>query len=518
MKYKFIFSLFCIISFSNIFSSQAPATQWQKNYGGSLPEMLPDIALTSDGGYILAGSSSSTNGDVTGNHGLSDFWIVRTNSTGDILWQKSLGGSAGDAATSVRQTSDGGYIVAGTSSSNNGNVTGNHGGTDVWVVKLDSSGNLQWQKSLGGSNHEAAQSIRQTTDGGYIIAGFATSYDGDVMSGSAGYRDYWVIKLNATGILQWEKTYGGGFDDFAYSIEQTSDGGYIIGGYSTSIDNIVTGNHGSSDYWIIKLNGTGTLQWQKSLGGSNADKAYSVKQTSDGGYIVIGESISNDGDVSGAHGNDDYWLVKLSSTGNLQWQKTYGGSLYDRGRDVSQTADGGYIMTGVSFPVNIEGTTNIGANDYLVVKTDALGSIQWLQTYGGLQDDYATSIKQTSDGGYILCGYSSAITASSGNYDYWIIKLTGNQLNTHENNIKNNISIYPNPAIDFVTISHLPNETTISIYDMSGRKIFSKKYSEAKVSINTSQLTSGTYILQINDHEKTILSEKLIINKNTKYL
>lgn len=512
MNYKFIFSLL-FIYFSNLLSSQAPTLQWQKNYGGSSPEMFPDIALTSDGGYILAGSASSTNGDVTGNHGLQDFWVVRTNSTGNILWQKSLGGSAGDAATSVRQTSDGGYIVAGTSNSNNGDVTGNHGGSDVWVIKLDPSGNLQWQKSLGGSNDEAAQSVRQTTDGGYIIAGFATSYNGDVTSGNAGYRDYWVIKLNASGNLQWEKTYGGGFEDVAFSIEQTTDGGYIIGGYSSSIDNIVTGNHGSTDYWIVKINATGTLQWQKSLGGSGIDKAYSVKQTSDGGYIVMGESISNDGDVTGSHGNYDYWLVKLSPAGNLQWQKTYGGSLYDRGRDVSQTTDGGYIMIGISFPVNIEGTTSNGANDYLIIKTDALGSMEWLQTYGGLQDDYATTIKQTLDGGYILCGYSDAITNNSGNYDYWIIKLTGNQLSTHENSIKSNISIYPNPAKDFVTIDHLPNETTISIYDMAGRKIFSKNYTETKVLIHTSQLTSGVYIIQVDDKEKTIFSEKLIIKK-----
>ncbi|MCE3077210.1 T9SS type A sorting domain-containing protein [Chryseobacterium gwangjuense] len=512
MNYKFISSLL-FIYFSNLFSSQAPAMQWQKNYGGSQPEMFPDIALTSDGGYILAGSSASTNGNVTGNHGLNDFWVVRTNSTGDILWQKSLGGSAGDAASSVRQTSDGGYIVAGSSSSNNGDVTGNHGSSDFWIVKLDTSGNLQWQKSFGGSNEEIAQSIRQTTDGGYIVAGYTASSDGDVASGNGGYRDYWVIKLNATGNLQWEKTYGGGSGDQAYSIEQTTDGGYIIGGYSNSIDNIVTGNHGSDDYWIVKINAAGVLQWQKSLGGSGTDRAFSVKQTSDGGYIAFGQSISTNGDITGSHGNDDYWLAKLSSTGILQWQKSYGGSLYDRGRDVSQTADGGYIMTGVSFPLNVEGTTSNGANDYLIVKTDASGNMEWQQTYGGLQDDYGTFVKQTLDGGYILCGYSDAITNSSSNYDYWIIKLAGNQLSTDENILKNNISMYPNPAKDFVTIDHLPNETTISILDLSGRKIFSKKYTEPKVSIHTSQLTNGTYIIQVDDQEKTILSEKLMIKK-----
>jgi len=515
MKYKFIFSLILIYFNNSLYSqtSQIPATQWNKNYGGSSAETLPDISLTSDGGYILAGSSISNNGNVTGNHGLSDFWIVKTNAVGDILWQKSLGGSGSDQAKSVRQTSDGGYIVAGETQSNDGDVTGNHGNSDYWIVKLDATGNLQWQKTFGGSNDEIAQSIRQTTDGGYIVAGWSSSNNGDIASGNHGARDYWILKLDTTGNLQWEKTYGGGDWDMANSIELTSDGGYIIGGPSRSLNADVTGNHGSSDYWIVKINSTGTLQWQKSLGGSGIDDAFSVKQTTDGGYIAIGASISNDGDVTGNHGNYDYWLVKLNATGNLQWQQSYGGTLYDHGRDVFQTSEGGYIITGYSFPLNMEGVTSIGANDYLVIKTNALGVIEWQKTFGGLQDDYATSVKQTPDGGYILCGYSSAINNSSSNYDYWIIKLAGNQLNTNENIIKNNISIYPNPAKNHVTIDHLPKEATINIHDMSGRKIFTKKYPETKVSIDTSEFTNGTFIIQVDGHKENIWSEKLIIKK-----
>lgn len=514
MRYKFIFSLIIIFLYTSLRSQTLPIppTQWQKNYGGNFEEITPDITLTSDGGYILAGASNSNNGNVTGNHGLRDFWVVKINSIGDIQWQKSFGGSAADQAKSIRQTSDGGYIVAGETQSNNGDVTGNHGGKDIWVIKLDSSGNLQWQKTFGGSNDETAQCVRQTPDGGYIAVGSTTSNNGDILSGNQGSLDYWVLKLDSTGNLQWEKTYGGGSVDFAASIELTTDGGYIIGGYSLSANGNITGNHGNDDYWIVKINSTGTIQWQKAFGGSESDRAFSAVQTTDGGYIMGGQSKSTNGDVTGNHGNDDYWLVKLSSTGNLQWQKSYGGALYDYGKDIIQTSDGGYIMTGYSFPLNIEGTTPLGSNDYLVVKTDALGNLEWQQTYGGIYDDFATAIKQTSDGGYIISGYSSAIT-NGANYDYWIIKLVGNQLSTHENILKNNISIYPNPAKDFVTADHLPGETTISIHDMSGRRIFSKKYSETKVSMNTSSLTDGVYIIQIEDKEKTILSEKLIIKK-----
>ena len=258
-----------------------------------------------------------------------------------IEWQKSIGGSTVEEAKSIEQTTDGGYIVAGYTTSNNGDVTGNHGNSDYWVVKLSATGTIQWQKTLGGTADDYAQSIQQATDGGYIIAGYTNSNNGNV-TGNHGNYDYWVVKLSAVGTIEWQKTLGGTQNEYAYSIQQTRDGGYIVAGYAASIDGDVTGVQGGFDYWVVKLNSTGTIEWQKTAGGSSADIAFSIRETSDGGYIIVGVTLSNDGDVSGYHGGFGYdsWIVKLSGTGNIQWAKTLGGTNDDIIWSIKQTADG----------------------------------------------------------------------------------------------------------------------------------------------------------------------------------
>jgi len=238
-----------------------------------------------------------------------------------IEWQKSLGGSANEKAHSIQQTFDGGFIITGWTRSNNGDVSGYHGGGscdagDYWVVKLDaeSPSSIVWQKCLGGSLGDAANSIQQTTDGGYVVVGFTNSNDGDV-SGNHGLSDYWVVKLDALGDIVWQKCLGGHSSDGASSIQQTTDGGYIVAGFTNSNDGDVSGNHGLSDYWVVKLNSSGSIEWQRCLGGSDYDGAYFIQQTTDSGYVIAGLSYSNDGDVSGNHGGEDYWVVKLNAGG-----------------------------------------------------------------------------------------------------------------------------------------------------------------------------------------------------------
>jgi hypothetical protein len=340
---------------------------WQKTFGGSNSDYANFVQQTTDGGYIIAGGSASNDGDVSDNHGKFDFWIVKLTSTGELEWQKSLGGSANDYASSIQQTTDGGYIIAGYSGSNDGDVSGNHGKRDSWIMKLTSTGELEWQKSLGGSNTDYANCIQQTTDGGYIIAGYSESNDGDV-SGNRGYDDYWIVKLTSTGELEWQKSLGGSANDYASSIQQTTDGGYIIAGSSGSNDGDVLGNHGERDSWILKLTSIGKLEWQKSLGGSCLDRAISIRQTTDGGYIIAGYSESNDGDVSGNHGSYDSWIVKITSTGELEWQKSLGGSNSDYARFIQQTTDGGYIIAGGTDSNDVDVSGNQGERDYWIVK------------------------------------------------------------------------------------------------------------------------------------------------------
>jgi hypothetical protein len=410
--FGFLIAVIALIGANAEAAVAPPGIQWQKSLGSSYSGfgiiIISSVQQTNDGGYILAGNSYSNGEDVSGHHGSDgsrDYWIVKLYSTGVIEWQKSLGGTGMDTAWSIKQTSDSGYIVAGASTSNDGDVTGNHGDSDFWIVKLDSIGNQQWQKSLGGTDTDSALSIQQTSDGGYIVAGSSGSNDDDV-SGNHGGSDFWVVKLDSSGNQQWQKSLGGTGVESAWSIQQTRDSGYIVAGASTSNDGDVTGNHGDSDFWVVKLDTGGNLQWQKSLGGLGEDDALSIQQTGDGGYIVAGGSRSNNDDASGNHGDMDYWVVKLDTGGNLQWQESLGGTGVDVAYSIQQTGDGGYIVAGYSTSNDGDVTGNHGGSDFWVVKLDSSGNQQWQKCLGGSSGDDACSIQQTSDGGYIVAGPS----------------------------------------------------------------------------------------------------------------
>jgi len=355
-----------------------PPIQWKKCYGGSLDEELYSLQLTTDGGYIFAGFSKSNDGDVTLNYGNFDYWLVKVDSLGVIMWQKSYGGTHDDYANYVQQTADGGYVVAGSSASDDGDVTGHHGSTsflDFWIIKTDSIGTLLWEHSFGGSGYDAATTIKETSDSGFIVSGVTQSNDGDVTV-NQGNSDYWVIKLNAAGILQWQKTYGGVDEDGAGLIQQTFDGGYIVAGYTHS--NVI-GFHGLSDSWILKIDSIGNIQWQKAFGGSQVDGAGSIQQLYDKSYIVAGFSNSIDGNLSGHNAtyHTDIWIIKLDTLGNIIMKKTFGSFSDDGGATIEQCPDHGYIVGGSSRANNGDVTGFHGLFDYWVLKLDSIGNKQW---------------------------------------------------------------------------------------------------------------------------------------------
>jgi hypothetical protein len=499
-----LFSAFCMNAFG-----QNPHVQWQKCLGGTASETANAIQQTFDGGYIVAGESSSSDGDITGNQGDYDFCIVKLNNSGIMQWQKSFGGGQTDAATSIQQTSDSGYIVAGYSKSSGGDVTVNHGDFDYWVIKLTATGVLQWQKSFGGTGSDKAYAVQQTSDGGYIVAGeTSTNNNGDV-TGNHGVINCWIVKLAGTGALQWQKCLGGTNWEIAHAIQQTTDGGYIIGAESFSTNGDVTGHHGTSvnDFWVVKLNSTGTIQWQKSLGGTSVEEGTAIQQTQDGGYIVAGSTGSTDGDVTGLHiGGLDYWVVKLNTTGAIQWQKTLGGAYAEVPNSVQQTLEGGYIVTGLSRSNDGDVTGHHGAldvNDVWVVKLSNTGSLQWQKSLGGPSQDEAYAIKQTSDGNYILAGYSSLdggdVTGiHNSTRDFWIVKLNaGVGINEPEN--KTNFTIYPNPVGDMLSLTVNSNNlgSPFCLSDPLGRIILNGELTSVNFSINISDLPSGMYILTV---------------------
>lgn len=429
---KSLLSILFVLTFSSMLNCQV-YIQWQKCLGGSSHESANSIQQTTDGGYVLAGSTGSNNGDVSGNHGGNDMWVVKLDNLGIIQWQKCLGGTANDGANSIQVTSEGGYIVAGYTSSNDGDVSGNNGGSDMWVVKLDNLGNIQWQKCLGGTSLDEARSIQSTTDGGYIVAGSTYSNDCDV-SGNNGSTDMWVVKLDNFGNILWQNSLGGTDTEIAFSIKQTIDGGYILAGQTNSDDGDVSGYHGypgdCSDFWLTKLDVDGNIVWQKCLGGEACcEIAYSVFQTIDGEYLVAGYANSNDGDVSGNHGfiNPDAWLVKLDISGNIIWQKCLGGVDNDYAYSVQQTSESGFIISGGSNSVDGDLTEFFGGNDIWVVKIDNTGNIQWQKSIGGTANDYAKFVIQISDGGYVFVGSTESndgqITGNHGGLDVFLVKL-----------------------------------------------------------------------------------------------
>ncbi|EHQ27075.1 autotransporter outer membrane beta-barrel domain-containing protein [Mucilaginibacter paludis] len=411
-----------------VVTNTPPIIQWQKSFGGSGDESANAIQQTKDGGYIIAGTSNSNNGDVSGNHGKEDFWVLKLNSAGSIEWQKSYGGSSSDYATSVKQTNDGGYIVSGQTFSKDGDITNNTStiGGSFWVIKLSSAGALQWQECLALNTVGCgAADIQQTTEGGYVVVGNA-----NYLMPTLSYGDVLVIKLGNAGNIEWTKALGGHYHDGAKAIQQTTDGGYIISGNTASSDGIFSVNHGSFtyDYYVVKITTVGDIQWQKVYGSSGNDDAKSVKQTADGGYIVAGDIEVNDGDVTGGHGGEEYWILKLDNNGNITWKKCYGGSGNEIAYAIQQTTDNGYVIAGTSQnSTDGDVTVSHGSYDFWIVKTDNPGVIQWQKSYGGQHDDYARSIIQTVDGGYIVAGQSNSVngdvTGNHGNSDCWVVKL-----------------------------------------------------------------------------------------------
>lgn len=406
--------------------------EWQKCLGGTTGEYGQAVCNSPDGGVVIAGYSNSTDGDVIGAHPGTEAWVVKLAHDGTIDWQRPCGGSQIEEAYAIRPTADGGYVVVGFSTSADGDVTNNQGGQDVLVLKLSGAGALEWQKSLGGSGNDVAYAALQTAEGDYLIAAKTASSDGDV-TGNHGASDSWVVKLDASGSILWQKCLGGSSNDVPYAIEQTDDGSIILTGSTISTDGDVVGAHGMDDMWVVKLDAEGTLLWQKCLGGSSQDRGYSIALTSDGGCVIGGSSSSADGDVTGVHAppNADMWIVKLDGAGTIVWQKALGGSLAEEARAVQQLADGGYIVGGFASSADGDIIGHIGSVDMWVLRLDADGNLGWQNSFGASSNnDWCRSLAIAEDGGFVLAGHTQSNNGQvignhgSGTNDYWVVKMS----------------------------------------------------------------------------------------------
>jgi hypothetical protein len=362
--------------------AQAEATKWQKAVGGTSDDSGQSAQQTSDGGYIVVGTTASYGA------GNEDIWIIKTDAYGNEDWRETFGGSATETGSSVDQTSNG-YVILGTTASLGA------GGTDMWLIGTGQNGEEEWNKTFGGSRNETGRSVQQTSDGGYIVAG-------ETNSSGAGGLDAWLVKVGSDGTtMEWNRTFGGPDDEFAHCVHQTSDGGYVIAGVTHSY------GAGSGDIWLIKTNSAGIKEWDKTFGGPNHDAAYSVRQTSDEGYIVAGETSSY-----GA-GSSDMWFLRIGRNGGEVWNRTYGSSLSDSGRSALQTSDSSYVLVGHS--TLLEGLIR----SLWMIETDSDGNTTWDRTLSGGDGLAGHSIEKTSDGGYIVAGVTPH---GAGGTDLWLVK------------------------------------------------------------------------------------------------
>ena len=410
-----------------------------KTFGGSQNETLIAAVQTSDGGYVLMGSTDSFDGDITGKKGDdTDFWLVKTSQDGAIIFNKVYGGSNTDTASSLINTADGGFIVCGYSQSSDGDVSNNEGFQDYWITKLDAQGNISWEKSHGFAGTDQALKIIQTKEGNFFVTGYFDvsasenqgNDDGKAAHGSKatlhGVGEFWGILMDQNGDTIWRRYFGGSSNDRSYDVVQTDDGGFIMIGASESTDFDILDNKGSYDFWMVRVASNGDKLWAKSLGGSEIDKGYGIAKTEDGNYIVVGDTRSMDQDVSTLNGNADAWVVKFSPNGNIIWEKTYGGAAFDSAKSITRLQNGNFAVVG-NTRSSINGFFNRGQNDAWIFIIDTDGALKFSHIIGGGGIDFANAVVQTQDNKLLIVGSTQSndmdIPENKGGQDALLIKI-----------------------------------------------------------------------------------------------
>jgi hypothetical protein len=481
--------------------SGQPDIQWHKTYGGSKSDRMYSIQPTQEGGYIALSMTASGTGDVVGYHGSFDFWVLKLDKDGNIEWSRAYGGSAYDWPYDIRQAYDGGYIAVGYTESEDGDITNPIGEYDAWILKLNVNGDIEWEKSIGGSKDDQFHSFELTKDGNYVIVGYTRSIDGNVPIPSKGGEDLWILKMNPSGEFLWQNRMGGQAYDAAEYVQPTRDGGYIIIGDSYSNDGDVTGGNGGSDFWVVKTDNHGQIEWQNTLGGMGGDYGNAVKEISDG-YIVCGEAGSNNGDVIGFHGYFDAWVLKLNHQGEIVWQRSLGGSNVDYARDILIEQDSSIIIAGSTKSKDGDVKLNIGIVMLWMMKLSPDGQLVWQKTYGGTQGEESHSMCRTADGAYAVGGYSwsedgdlQGIT-SQGQSDAWLIKFAPESTSTTQAPTPH-LELFPNPATHTVFLNTPQYEESLQaiVTDLSGRELYRQQVNSFD-GLEVSSLNKGVYLVE----------------------
>ncbi len=531
--------VFLLAAVASMGQSPVWEPQWNKKFGGTDEDIISSFTITPDSTIIMGGTSfsgisgdkSQVNHDTTNTTG--DFWVIRTDSSGTILWEKRYGGSENENLAETIVTADGGFLSGGqTFSGISGDKTQPNWDTtlnsnDYWIIKTDGSGIIQWDKRYGGSSYELFGSVKQATDGGFIITGSSFSgADGDKTELNQGGWDYWLVRVDAVGNILWNKRFGGPGNDFANSVVLTQDGAYLVAGYSGSGigGDKSEANRGDTDYWIVKVDDSGNKIWDKTFGGNNNDWLFALSATSDGGFVAGGQSFSEaTGDKSEPNhdattSGSDRWIVKADANGIKQWDKTIGGLATDDLTRIIETSDNGFLLSGESYS-GIGGDkseNNLGPEQTWVVKTDSQGAVQWDKTIFTYGHDETGSAIPWGDKCFIAVNFTQADTGGYkteigwGNGDYWMIKLCDETpLSLQESGQQNNEWVgFPNPVISWFSLhaSQSEGSVAVEIYDVSGRLIYQSVYDEIttgkSIQIDASDFPQGILICRLIDTSK----------------
>lgn len=473
---KSIILTFCF--FLSFYSSFAQLKiEWQKCFGGSGSENAYSVTEAHDKGFISAGYTGSSDGDVTNYHGGGDAWVIKTDINGNLQWQKCLGGTDLDLAYSIIATNDGGYLFQGSTRSNDGDVTGYHGGNygDIWVVKLDSLGNMLWQHCYGGTSLEDPGNIIEVSNG-YVFIGTTTSNDGDVI-GYQSYYDPWLVKIDYSGNIIWQKIVYGPDAYRGQSVRQTDDGGFLISGDASNLGVIC---QGSIDLYVLKVDSIGNLITNYCRGGPDEDAFATSIPTSDHGSLLMGRVMSGGGNITGFQGGTfDIWVVKNDSLGNIEWEKCIGGSNSEYSFSIIEISDGSFILSGNTNSTigNVNGA--VGNQDMWVVKLDPYGVVLYTKSFGGTNSEDGWQIIKTTNDKFVVAGSTSSndihAFSNHGSSDFWLVKLyeeynsiTGNVFaDLNSNFIKDaNEPVINNKKITEIDTSKFTFSNTIGNYNL----------------------------------------------------
>jgi hypothetical protein len=425
---------FSLVLFLLLFqlSFAQPTIEWQQSIGGGGSDFGKCICMSKDSSaYYVAGYTNSNDGSISGYHAGTDIFVCKLDLSGNIKWTKAYGGMGNDFTQNIIATQDNRLLLGGFTFSSDSLITGNHGGFDALLIEIDTAGNVIWQHCYGGSGDDGdhALSVTESSDSSFVVITGSNSNDGDV-SGNHGSSDFWLFKINKTGNMIWEKCYGGTGNEDGHTLLSFPDGGYIFAGHTASNDDDVSGLHsvGYEDGWVVRVDTARNILWQKCIGGSDFELISKMQYDVTGvDYFIAGYTKSNDGDITGNNGDNDIWVVKMDTAGNMLRSIVYGGTTGDYGYDLFKDGDGNFVVGAFSNSVNGNVSENHGNFDYWVFKMDTSGGLIWQQSYGGSGNDRLAAIYRTPNDHILMTGFSNStdddISINHGINDAWTVKL-----------------------------------------------------------------------------------------------